>query len=99
MSEHARHFAWLVSDRLKEYHDRTGDFGIVASNYDTELFGHWWFEGIAWIKQVLHHLAQNPAVELVRASDFIERHPPTEVLHIPESSWGDGRHSLDMGQP
>ncbi len=90
VGEHARHFAWLVSDRLREYHDQTGNFGIVASNYDTELFGHWWFEGIAWIKQVLHQLAQNPTVELVRASDFIERHPPTEVLHIPESSWGMG---------
>jgi 1,4-alpha-glucan branching enzyme len=90
VGEHARHFAWLVSDRLKEYHNRTGNFGIVASNYDTELFGHWWFEGITWIKQVLHQLAHDPAVELVRASDFIERHPPTEVLHIPESSWGMG---------
>jgi 1,4-alpha-glucan branching enzyme len=35
-------------------------------------------------------LAENPAVELISASDFIERHPPTQVLHIPESSWGMG---------
>jgi 1,4-alpha-glucan branching enzyme len=90
VSEHSRHFAWLVSDRLKRYHDETGNFGLIASNYDTELFGHWWFEGIEWIKQVLALLAEDPAVELVGASDFIERHPPTEVLHIPEGSWGMG---------
>lgn len=90
VSEHARHFAWLVSDRLKEYHKETGQFGMIASNYDTELFGHWWFEGIEWIKQVLRHLAQDTSVELVCASDFIERHPPREVLHLPESSWGMG---------
>ncbi len=90
VGEHARHFAWLVSDRLKQYHNETGNFGLIASNYDTELFGHWWFEGVEWIKQVLRHLASDPAVELTTASDFVERHPPQEVLHIPESSWGMG---------
>lgn len=90
VSEHSRHFAWLASDRLRRYHEETGEFGIIASNYDTELFGHWWFEGIEWIKQVLTLLANDPAVELVRASDFIQRHTPAEVLHIPESSWGMG---------
>ena len=90
VAEHARHFAWLVSDRLKEYHDASGEYGLIASNYDTELFGHWWFEGIEWIKQVLRHLAQDESVELVTASEFVETHPPKEVLHIPESSWGTG---------
>ncbi|MEJ2148483.1 MAG: DUF1957 domain-containing protein [Chloroflexota bacterium] len=90
VGEHARHFAWLVADRLQQHHDQTGQYGLIASNYDTELFGHWWFEGIEWIKQVLQGLAENPAVELTSASDFIERHPPSQVLHIPESSWGMG---------
>ncbi len=90
VGEHARHFAWLVADRLQQHHDQTGQYGLIASNYDTELFGHWWFEGIEWIKQVLQGLAENPVVELTSASDFIERHPPSQVLHIPESSWGMG---------
>jgi 1,4-alpha-glucan branching enzyme len=90
VGEHARHFAWLVADRLKQHHRETGQFGLIASNYDTELFGHWWFEGVEWIKQVLWLLAEDPNVELVRASDFVEKRPPSEVLHIPESSWGMG---------
>ena len=90
VAEHARHFAWLVSDRLKEHRKATNEYGLIASNYDTELFGHWWFEGIEWIKQVLQHLAQDPSVELVGASEFVETHTPKEVLHIPESSWGTG---------
>ncbi|MBN1119834.1 MAG: DUF1957 domain-containing protein [Anaerolineae bacterium] len=90
IGEHARHFAWLVSDRLKEYHSSTGNYGLIAANYDTELFGHWWFEGIGWIKEVLRQLADDEAVELVTASNFVERHKPVEVLHIPESSWGMG---------
>ena len=88
--EHARHFAWLVSDRLQQYHEESGEYGIIASNYDTELFGHWWFEGVDWLKQVLQLLAADDAVELVRASDYVAEHPPKQVLHIPESSWGAG---------
>jgi len=90
VGEHARHFAWLASDRLKQYHEDTGEYGLIASNYDTELFGHWWFEGIEWLKQVLRLLAEDSAVELTTASDFTAERPPKEVLHIPESSWGMG---------
>jgi len=90
VGEHARHFAWLVADRLKRYNEESGNYGLIASNYDTELFGHWWFEGIEWIKQVLKNLADDPAVDLMTASDFVKANPPEEVLHIPESSWGMG---------
>lgn len=90
VGEHARHFAWLVADRLKQFHAESGRFGLIAANYDTELFGHWWFEGVEWIKQVLRLLAEDPDVQLTTASDFIEQHPPQDVLHLPEGSWGMG---------
>jgi 1,4-alpha-glucan branching enzyme len=64
---------------------------IIASNYDTELFGHWWFEGaVEWIKQVLRQLAANPRVDLTTASEYVFRHEPEEVMAVPESSWGAG---------
>ena len=90
VNQHADHFAWLVAEELKRYHAEAGEYGLIASNYDTELFGHWWFEGVAWIAGVLRRLAANPDVELTTASDFVEAHPPKSVLHIPESSWGVG---------
>ena len=39
---------------------------------------------------MLRHLAANEEVELTTASTFVAAHPPHEVLHIPESSWGAG---------
>jgi len=87
---HADHFAHLVKERLREYHDRTGEYGVIISAYDTELFGHWWFEGVAWLKEVLRRLSQDPEVELTTARAYLEAHPPEEVLEIPESSWGNG---------
>lgn len=87
---HADHYVHLIEDQLREYHERTGGFGSITASYDTELFGHWWFEGVDWLKAVLRGLAERPAVELSTASRIVEEHPPREVLSLPESSWGAG---------
>ncbi|MCC6173811.1 MAG: DUF1957 domain-containing protein [Chloroflexi bacterium] len=90
MSTHAHHFARLVEDLVREYHERTGRYGIVAAIYDTELFGHWWFEGVRWLGEVLARLARSESVDLCTASSYIEAHPPDEIVALPESSWGMG---------
>lgn len=88
--EHARHFVALVEEEIAQYHAATGRYGIVSAAYDTELFGHWWYEGIDWLREVLRLLAASPVVDLVTASDFIDTHPPASALDLPESSWGQG---------
>jgi 1,4-alpha-glucan branching enzyme len=90
IEQHAEHFAHLVGDLLRDYHTQTGKVGLIASNYDTELFGHWWFEGVRWLGLVLRHLATSAEVELTTASAYIEQHPPQETIILPESSWGAG---------
>ncbi len=93
VQQHADDFARLVEEELYRYHEESGQFGLIACNYDTELFGHWWFEGVEWIKEVLRRLAANPNVQLTTASEFVEQHPPTVVMNIPEGSWGsNGTH-------
>ncbi|HYU19935.1 MAG TPA: 1,4-alpha-glucan branching protein domain-containing protein [Chloroflexota bacterium] len=86
----ADHFAELVEELIGDYHARTGRYGIVAAVYDTELFGHWWFEGVRWLGEVLRRLAASQSVELSTASGYLERHPPENVVALPESSWGMG---------
>lgn len=85
---HAAHFVSLVNDLLTEYHDRTGEYGIISSNYDTELFGHWWFEGVDWLKEVLRGLAALDTVDLTTASTWVIEHGGDDVMDLPESSWG-----------
>jgi len=87
---HAQDFAGLVERILQAQRDNGQGYGLIASNYDTELFGHWWFEGVEWLKQVLRLLAQNPNVDLTTASEHVEQHPPQQVIHLPEGSWGAG---------
>jgi 1,4-alpha-glucan branching enzyme len=90
IDQHAEHFAHLVGDQMRQYHAETGRYGLVSANYDTELFGHWWFEGITWLGKVLRHLSQSQEVELTTASRHVALHPPEDVLTLPESSWGAG---------
>jgi 1,4-alpha-glucan branching enzyme len=90
VQEHAEHFAHLVENLLADFHRESGRVGILTANYDTELFGHWWFEGVAWVREVLLRLASSPRVELTTATEFLTRYPPQERIDLPETSWGAG---------
>ena len=91
--EHARHYAALVEQQVREYHARSGKYGIVAAAYDTELFGHWWFEGVTWLREVLRILAQSDVVAMTGAAQFVREHAPEDVVTLPEGSWGQqGTH-------
>jgi 1,4-alpha-glucan branching enzyme len=79
-----------VEDLLNDFNRRNNKFSIIVAAYDTELLGHWWFEGIPWIKEVLRRLAASETAELSTASEFIEKHPPEDVLALEEGSWGQG---------
>ena len=50
-------FVEVVRTRLLELSAQRPDPLVVAA-YDTELFGHWWHEGPAWLEQVLTLLPQ-----------------------------------------
>ncbi len=94
---HADHFAHLVEDLLEEYRAGAGKPGVISSNYDTELFGHWWFEGVAWLKRVLLRLAESDKVDLTTATQMVNSYLPDRVVELPESSWGaGGNHSTWM---
>jgi 1,4-alpha-glucan branching enzyme len=81
---HARHFASVLRKSLE---GRSA--GVVASLYDTELFGHWWFEGTEWLAHVLKALGSGPVAPST-ASAVLERQPPRTSIALPEGSWGQG---------
>ena len=99
VSAQADDFARLVEDEVRQYHERTGKFGIVAAIYDTELFGHWWFEGVRWLGEVLARLARSETVELTTATQYLEAHRPEDVVQLPESSWGAGGNHFTWDNP
>jgi 1,4-alpha-glucan branching enzyme len=88
--EHASHFCDQVRRRLWDHHRRTGRHGVVVASFDAELFGHWWFEGPQFLRDVILSLNADPDVDLCTPEEYLERHPPDKAVALPEGSWGDG---------
>jgi len=84
MEEHAGHFVSVLEDTLKGKSS-----GSVVALYDTELFGHWWFEGPEWLYRVIKKLAAGP-IKPMTAGGCIDRLPPETIISLPEGSWGEG---------
>jgi 1,4-alpha-glucan branching enzyme len=57
---------------------------------DTELLGHWWYEGVAWLNAVLDECARQD-VPLTTLDDALERHEPVPAgVELGITSWGAG---------
>ncbi len=83
----AGHFVALVKETLDLARD--GGQALVCSPYDSELFGHWWFEGPLWLEQVVHEMAR-AGVQPMTLAQAQEAVPPQGPLQLPEGSWGEG---------
>ncbi len=84
----SNHFIHHIENTLNYYNNNSGRFGTLCTPFDTELFGHWWFEGTQFIKSVLRGLSHSPYVNAETASEQLYRVRPFEVMSIPEGSWG-----------
>ena len=55
---HVKDFVDTVVTRLRSLRAEHGRESLVVAAYDTELFGHWWHEGPAWLEGVLRALPE-----------------------------------------
>jgi 1,4-alpha-glucan branching enzyme len=78
----------VLVEWLTAYEDRAGEEGVVVACYDTELCGHWWFEGPAWLDRVFELLAEHPRVRPLSLEKALERLPPQGAVDLVEGSWG-----------
>ncbi len=93
--QHASHFCDFVRSRLWDYHNRTGRHGVVTACFDAELFGHWWYEGPRFLRDVILNLNADPNVDLSTTEQFLTNHPVDKVVSMPEGSWGEeGDHRV-----
>jgi 1,4-alpha-glucan branching enzyme len=85
----ASHFVGLVKETLDAAVAQVGGPAMVCSPYDSELFGHWWFEGPAWLEHVARAL---PALGVapMTLGESLRAVPPRATLSLPEGSWGEG---------
>jgi 1,4-alpha-glucan branching enzyme len=82
-AEHARDFVARVRERT-----RRG--GVCVCALDTELLGHWWYEGVRWLGKVIEE-AERQDLALTTLDDALEGvHPVAAPRELAPTSWGDG---------
>lgn len=87
---HADDFLNTVRGALATHKGRTEREGTLVAMYDTELFGHWWWEGPQFLYEVARRLASQEEVRPVTGSEALEIAPPRPIHGLPEGSWGEG---------
>ena len=85
---HAQHFATMVRSMLQSHQDELGRKGVLVAPFDAELFGHWWHEGPAWLRDVLLTMGADPEIDVALPSQVL----PTadKQVDLPAGSWGEG---------
>jgi 1,4-alpha-glucan branching enzyme len=87
---HVADFVGVVRDRLRSESERIGRPAHVIAAFDTELFGHWWYEGPVWLERVLRALPA-AGVRVGTLSDAIADGYTGSPVELPPSSWGSGK--------
>ncbi len=81
--EHARDFVERVLERV-------ADGGVCVCALDTELLGHWWYEGVQWLVAVVEE-ASRRGLALTTLDDALDRvEPVRSPADLGVTSWGEG---------
>lgn len=88
---HANHFISIISEELHQFSEHYTMKGIIISPFDFELYGHWWQEGINWLKRVIELAQTSNEIEMVTISEYLSKHKDQfSDIKMRESSWGEG---------
>jgi len=91
-AEHAADFVARTRERLLSDGAGLPGGGLAVCALDTELLGHWWYEGIDWLRAVVAE-CDAQGLELLRLDEALQRIEPAPApagLDWPPSSWGIG---------
>jgi 1,4-alpha-glucan branching enzyme len=89
--EHAADFVARTAARLRESGRGLPGGGLAVCALDTELLGHWWYEGIDWLAAVVEECTRQ-GLALVRLDDALDRLEPA-----PASEWRAPRSESAAG--
>lgn len=86
--EHARHFVESRKQQARTLAERLGQPPVITACYDAELFGHWWYEGPAFLEEMLRLLANDDVVRARTTVDVLDAGGDLPRQNIAPSTWG-----------
>lgn len=95
--EHAQEFVAHTVERLRVANEQSGEAssaggktapfpggGLVVCALDTELLGHWWYEGVEWLRAVVNECSKQ-GLSLVRLDEATAVGDPAP---LDDAEWG-----------
>lgn len=87
--EHAHNFLFNRRHQLDYLEGgMAGKKPLLVAPYDAELFGHWWFEGPIFLKELLKEGSRREDLSFTTPSQYLETAPPLQIAQPISSSWG-----------
>jgi 1,4-alpha-glucan branching enzyme len=69
---------------------RVSEGGVCVCAVDTELLGHWWYEGVSWLSAVIDE-CERQGLALTKLDEALENHDPVPApADLGVSTWGEG---------
>jgi 1,4-alpha-glucan branching enzyme len=90
IQSHAADLVNVLKNTLAQYRGQADRTGTLVAMYDTELFGHWWWEGPEFLCELYRNLHADGEIEFVSGGDMIDLEPARHMITMPEGSWGEG---------
>jgi 1,4-alpha-glucan branching enzyme len=84
---HADHFARLLAEVARSQSQNRD--AVIVAPFDTELFGHWWFEGPQFLGDMYRSLQHHQQdVHPATGGAHLRQHPARAAIRLPWGSWG-----------
>ena len=88
-TEHAGNFMFNREKQIEYLYGLLHKKPIIVSPYDTELFGHWWYEGPLWLDFLIRKICfDQKTIRLITPSEYLADNPRNQIVTPSLSSWG-----------
>ncbi len=87
--EHAENYLLQRSEQLKKLNISYKFKPTLIAPFDAELFGHWWYEGPVFIKNIFKN-SNKYLIKLTHLREILSEKPKLQICEPSPSSWGQG---------
>lgn len=90
VKEDAEDFVQKRLKQIKKINEEIPDLKepILTYAFDTEFFGHWWYEGIMFLEKVIENVYNHKEIELKKPEEILNEMENVQVVSPTKSSWG-----------
>jgi 1,4-alpha-glucan branching enzyme len=87
-AEDAVHFIFRREEQIEILRLKMDREPVIVSLYDSELFGHWWYEGPEFLYNCIKLIGVSKTMSMITPSEYLDKYPVNQVALPPMSSWG-----------